>query len=183
MLKENILMEKNKMLKHNKEIQETLSKAIEELLTEKYPDLKDKFRIVFKYPKELESSITIPIISYEVSLDVIQRLVYKNYRNTGYEDLWNLPQKLAKFLTPEQLSSIQRVFDVAEVGLMSTEVSEAIEELRNKEIDEDHLAEELADIIIRPLTFASCRGINMTKAIMKKIDKNEKREKLHGRAV
>lgn len=84
---------------------------------------------------------------------------------------------------------------VAKLGLITTEVSEAIEEIRNygaAAADPDHnfdgvsgkpvgLTSEIADVIIRAIDFASLVGItDLPEVIEKKIAHNATRGVLHG---
>jgi hypothetical protein len=49
-------------------------------------------------------------------------------------------------------------------------------EIRNRE----KFTEELADIVIRVFSYAGGNNLDLEKAILEKMDKNEKREQLHG---
>lgn len=106
----------------------------------------------------------------------IRIMVYREYIKNGYNNSWtsNIGDMLVdKF--------IQLRFDIAEVGLITTEVSEALEDIREDKISE--LGVELADIIIRTLNFASRKGIDIESEIIKKHHINLNREKLHGKKV
>lgn len=67
---------------------------------------------------------------------------------------------------------------VSRLALITTEVAEAIESVRNG--DEDNLAEELADIVIRALDFADIYDINLVQAIQDKLARNRERGYRHG---
>ena len=62
---------------------------------------------------------------------------------------------------------------------MHSELSECLEALRHD--DWRNVAEELADVMIRIGDFAEARGINLTKAIEKKMKINKKRKFKHGK--
>jgi NTP pyrophosphatase (non-canonical NTP hydrolase) len=121
----------------------------------------------------------------------IQKICYKGSKKSGYVELWNRPTGIMEavkgesdiIINEDYYKQEQKVFDIAELGLIPTEVAEAQEEVRNKETNNEHLAEECADVIIRTLNFMSRKGLDATEAINKKIEKNSKRETLHGRAV
>lgn len=103
----------------------------------------------------------------------LQKLMFNEYEKNGYlqEWLWVIN------------STGQKKLDIAELGLITTEISEAIEEIRNKNTDIEHLGEECADILIRTLNFMSRKGLDASYYILKKYQKNLGRGKLHGRAV
>lgn len=115
----------------------------------------------------------------------IQKILFIEYNDNGYCSMWN-PKMYDK---NEQE---QRIRDIAELGLIGTEISEAIEEVRgNWKIKSDDnlllkftpLSKECADIIIRTLNFMSRKGFDAEKTILHKNKINLKRGKLHGRKV
>ena len=69
--------------------------------------------------------------------------------------------------------------DAEKIALMHSELSEALEALRDD--DWPLLEEELADTIIRILDFAHARGLSMDTAVKAKMAKNADRPRLHGR--
>lgn len=89
----------------------------------------------------------------------LQRKAYEISKAKGWynETPTNIPEKLA---------------------LIHSEVSEVLEAYRNYE--DEHIGEELADIVIRTLDLASHLGIDMEKELGIKTMKNEKREYRHG---
>ena len=86
--------------------------------------------------------------------------------------------KIEKILEPHGFAGIAQL---AEVGLIHTEVGESQEEVRN--MDKERLAKELAGTIIRIMCFASRKGINLEKYIFMENDKNLTRERIHGRKL
>jgi hypothetical protein len=77
----------------------------------------------------------------------------------------------------------QKIRDIAELSLVTTEVTEAIEEIRNRNTNIDNLGFECADIIIRTLNFMTRKGLNANNYIITKSKKNLLRKKLHNRDV
>ena len=100
----------------------------------------------------------------------IQRMVFEEYKKNGYLEEWSNPDILT-----------QAKIDIAELGLVVTEISEAMEECRN--IDNEKLSYELADIIIRVLNFASRKKIDIESYVKAKHQRNLQRGKLHGRHI
>jgi len=98
----------------------------------------------------------------------IQDLVLEEYKKNGYWDNWKKAESQNKEIT-----------DIAELGLIATEIGEAIEAVRDG--DERELGFELADIVIRTLNMANRKGIDIESHILAKNKKNLKREKMHGR--
>lgn len=70
-------------------------------------------------------------------------------------------------------------YKVMKLALISTEVSEAIEELRNG--DSKAHAKEVADIIIRALDYAYEIGMNIDQVVFDKIERNRSRAYKHNK--
>ena len=103
-----------------------------------------------------------------MEINKLQEILYEEYCKNGYKDMWNSSGKVA---------------DIAELGLIVTEISEAMEEVRNKNTDMNHVEMECADILIRVINFMTRKGLSAEKGLLSCIQKNEKREKLHGKDV
>ncbi len=110
------------------------------------------------------------------TIDEIQKRVHKEYTKNGYLKKWTATNK-----------QDQPIFDVAELGLIGTEVSEAMEEIRKKDVDEEErltaLGFEMADIIIRAMNFCSRKGIRVSFHIIDKDIINSERGELHGKGL
>jgi len=107
-----------------------------------------------------------------MNLSQIQEMVFKEYVENGYLAEWT-----------EATEKAQKKSDIAEVGLITSEIGEATDEIRSKQTNADELALECADIIIRTLNFMSRKGFDAEHWILEKDKKNRTRGKLHGRSV
>jgi NTP pyrophosphatase (non-canonical NTP hydrolase) len=90
---------------------------------------------------------------------------------------WRITQG---FHTPNQLSGdLAKAEMLAKLMLVVTEVSEMAECVRIE--DQEHFAEELADVLIRMLDIGITMGIDIDDAVARKMAKNRTRPKLHGK--
>ena len=110
----------------------------------------------------------------EISIRNIQSLVYKEYLENGYKENWDIHKQVG---------------DIAELGLIVSEVSEAIEIIRGMKdsdylkLDDVFLDKECADIIIRVMNFMSRKGLDLQTAIIEKNKINLKRGYLHSKNI
>ena len=105
----------------------------------------------------------------------LQKLVFLEYIKNGYSERWT--QKYFK----DHPIEFELLIDLAEVGLINTEVSELLEDIRNNDIEK--YGEESADIVIRIMNWCTRKGIDLGAHILKKHEKNQKREYLHGKTI
>jgi len=119
-----------------------------------------------------------------MEFDEIQKLVYEEYKKNGYLEMWT-KVPLDDDGNPRFHNDEQELADLAEVSLFHTEASEAMEAIREYGYPmlRDKLGEEIADLIIRALNFASRKGIDVETHILSKHGINLERGERHGKKI
>ena len=92
----------------------------------------------------------------------ISDLVKLSHDNAKEKGFWDKPREFGTLM-----------------ALIHSEVTEALEAHRND--DQENIAEELADIMIRVADVAGGYGIDLEGAIVDKMSRNSRRPKLHGK--
>jgi len=112
------------------------------------------------------------------NLNEFRRLTHEAHRNAldkgFYEDVEALRQAA---MHPNDFEAIMVRLKIARLGLVGTEVAEAIEEVRKGR----PVGSELADIVIRTMDLAGFLGIDLASEIANKMQKNLDRPAKHGK--
>jgi len=98
----------------------------------------------------------------------VQKLVYEEYKQNGFEAFFNENGICG---------------DLAEIGLFTTEIGEALDYQRDDTECTKYVKLELADIIIRVMNFCNRKGIDLEFYIIAKNRINKSRDKFHGKKV
>jgi len=96
----------------------------------------------------------------------IQKLVYEEYKKNGFEEFFNKNKECG---------------DIAEIGLITSEIGEALNYCRDR--NEKFLSIELADIVIRVLNYCNRKNIDLEFYIIAKNRINNRRDKYHSKKV
>lgn len=115
-------------------------------------------------------------------------------RNEIYDDaaahgLWEESYFLKTLMNSDAMigSGFLRIYKIANTEQETRRVNAAIcvflesQELLESVLEEDHFAEELADVIITALSAAGYLGIDIDKAVREKMEINRGREWRHGK--
>jgi NTP pyrophosphatase (non-canonical NTP hydrolase) len=106
-----------------------------------------------------------------LDLKELQKKVFEEYKKNGYLDFWN---------SHNLYKDNETKSNIAELGMINTEVSEAMEKCFRYIYKQD-IGFECADIIIRTLNFMSRLGLDAEFFIERKNNTNLERGYLHGK--
>jgi len=97
----------------------------------------------------------------------LRKLVYEEYKRNGFEEFFNKNKECG---------------DLAEIGLIASEIGEALDYIRDDK-ETKYIAVELADIVIRVLNYCNRKNIDLEFYIIAKNCINKRRSKYHGKKV
>lgn len=115
-------------------------------------------------------------------INKIQEILFIEYKKNGYFDMWENNFKCVN----GKFESNFRMADIAELGLIVTEVSEAQEVVRNYESIQNlrqHLKIECIDILKRTFNFMSRKNMLAEPSILGKHSINMRRGYLHNKVL
>jgi len=101
------------------------------------------------------------LLDFEEAFNWMQASLHRTAVEKGFHQDWDNPLKVPTML-----------------ALVASEVSEALEAHRKG--DDDHLSEELADIVIRVMDLAEALDLDLASVIVDKAKKNKDRPYKHG---
>lgn len=122
-----------------------------------------------------------------MNLSEIQKIAFNQVNNKGFYLRWNRARLILEYHhsnndIPESFDKKQSyLIDLAEMGLMHTEISEAMEEIRNG--NREKAVIELAGCVVRVLCYCENQKFDLEKYILSELERNKKRELYHGRIV
>jgi len=97
----------------------------------------------------------------------LQKLVYEEYKKNGFEEFFNRNKECG---------------DIAEIGLIASEIGEALDYIRDDK-ETKYVSVELADIVIRVLNYCNRKNIDLEFYIIAKNRINCRRDKYHNKKV
>ena len=121
-------------------------------------------------------------MQYNKSINEIVRDAHETALDKGfYEDI----DTLYNFLDAKGQQALQRVakrdFVLAQLSKIGSEVGEAVQAIQRNDIYSEHVAEEMADILIRLCDLAGYLEINLGRAVSMKMEHNKMRPRKHGK--
>ena len=114
-----------------------------------------------------------------LTADAINELVGEAYDNSTEHGFTGIYDGLMAAVPSEQKKAMRRTTILAKLGLIASEVGEAVSAVQHG--DDAALAEELADVVIRVMDLCGGEHINLGREILAKMQRNRQRPYLHGK--
>lgn len=154
--------------------------------------------------KQIHSEVgAITAGTFDHATNVVAAQIGETAQSKGFREEWELADRLEEWADhaqselrqggmPDDLRAAARALRRSFVGmklmLMVSEISEALEVVRDQDVDgiqdgAGNFGEELADTVIRVYETCHLLGIDIGEEIVEKILKNQERPYKHGRTV
>lgn len=119
--------------------------------------------------------------SFENYLNLASESAHQNaHRHGFYQDIENLIDYCFNNDLTDHAETAKRDFVLAQLAKISSEIGEAVSVIQ-KEKQWDHLAEELADIVIRTMDLSYWLGYSLGTEVTSKMQRNALRPWMHGK--
>ena len=109
----------------------------------------------------------------------LNQLVDRAHKNSKDKGFWDIA-------SDESLVNLTEIL-IMKMALVHTEVSEGVEAIRDGNLTAeeriDAFGEEMADVIIRVMDVCGKLDIDLEVELLKKMNKNEKRPRMHGKTA
>lgn len=122
------------------------------------------------------------------SFNYIQRRAHSNAQNKGFWDQFQESYQILQEAGRQDLADALRVTHILKtLALVHEEVSEGASAWRENNKNDDKITDmsglevELGDAVIRIMDLAGKLNLNIAKAIIRKMDYNSLRERMHGK--
>jgi NTP pyrophosphatase (non-canonical NTP hydrolase) len=145
----------------------------------------EKARVLLRRYENEDVGMTSTIPLSEV-MDLLREIIDSTCSLNGMSEEFHSLARSKGFWDADDAMAQAPHFAVSRLALIGTEVSEAIEEVRKPRADDphrEHLAEELADVLIRTLDFAAGYKLDIEAAVIRKHERNKSRPRMHGKAL
>ena len=121
-------------------------------------------------------------MQYNKSLNSIVLEAHENALNHGfYDDIDAALGFIRKNDQPALAAIVERDFVLAQLSKVASEVGEAVQAVQRHDINSAELEEELADVIIRVADLAGFLGVDLGRAVHRKMAVNRSRPRKHGK--
>jgi NTP pyrophosphatase (non-canonical NTP hydrolase) len=136
--------------------------------------------------------MTTPVTSRQLFIDAFNAVAneiedWANRKGWNDDDPRKMDVHLGDRLSSDQIQGLWIAYDISKLGLMVTEIAEAIEGRRHGDPASDKIPsftsqeEELADCIVRIMHYSAHNKLRVAEALITKLNFNETRPYKHGK--
>lgn len=127
----------------------------------------------------MENLFSLSSQQTDAAMEVIRALQSEAYDNAEEHGFHKAYSDLLTAVPVEERKSARRTILLAKLALIASEVGEAVREVQHG--DEQAMAVELADVVIRVLDMCGAEYIELGSVMLAKMMRNRKRPYLHGK--
>lgn len=127
----------------------------------------------------MNTEFSLDKVKQDRAIEAIHDLINEAYDNSEEHGFHKAYDELLASAPVEQKKAMRRTAILAKLGLIASEVGEAVSAVQHG--DDPGLAMELADIIIRVLDLCGSEYIELGRVMIAKMQKNRNRPYLHGK--
>lgn len=127
----------------------------------------------------MENQFSLSSQQTDAAIEVIRALQNEAYDNAEEHGFHKAYSGLLTAVPVEERKSARRTILLAKLALIASEVGEAVREVQHG--DEQAMAVELADVVIRVLDMCGAEYIELGSVMLAKMMRNRKRPYLHGK--
>lgn len=127
----------------------------------------------------MNTEFSLDMVKRNRAMDALDDLVKEAYDNSEEHGFHKAYDEMMEAVPAEQKKAARRTAILAKLGLIASEVGEAVQAIQHG--DDSAFEFELADILIRVFDLAGSEYIQLGPVVLRKMQINRKRPYLHGK--
>ncbi len=132
----------------------------------------ERIKIYFGFGQEGEATVSLPLHKAAIA-------IHHNNLKKGFYDVVKLAKK-PEWTEEDRITFFQLVVN-EKILMLTTEISEMVDELRQQDINWKKVSDEYADILVRLLDIGEFLDIDIENSLVGVMERNLSRPRKHGK--